>query len=58
MKFLKRYSPETKVEKRKRLTESAEKKITGKSADGKKPVLLKFGLNHITTLIENRQVCI
>lgn len=54
--MLAKYSPETKQEKKTRLQKEAESK-TGK-ADAKKtdkkdkPTVLKFGLNHVTELIE------
>ncbi|KRW99552.1 hypothetical protein PPERSA_01198 [Pseudocohnilembus persalinus] len=55
LKFLKKYSPETKEEKKARLSQQAQAKANNQKVEGKKPVVLKFGLNHITTLIENRQ---
>lgn len=55
-KLLNKYQPETEKEKKQRLTEAAQNKATDKKPkDGKKPYALKFGLNHITTLIENKQ---
>lgn len=53
LKLLAKYSPETKKEKKERLQSEAEKRKGG--AEGKigpKPYLLKFGLNHVTTLVE------
>lgn len=44
-----KYSPETKTEKKQRLLKVAEAKGATKSA---KPIHLKFGLNHVTTLVE------
>ena len=56
LKFLKKYTPESKVEKKARLVEEAKLKAEGQQAkDKKKPVVLKFGLNHITTLIEEKK---
>lgn len=58
LKLLKKYSPETNEAKRKRLLEEAKTKTeSGKAADKKldKPVALKFGLNHITSLVENKE---
>ena len=56
-KFLKKYSPETKTEKKARLLEEAKAKTENQQPkDKKKPVVLKFGLNHITTLIEEKKV--
>lgn len=47
--MLAKYSPETKQEKKDRLKKDAEKGGAGKTP---KPVHIKFGLNHITTLVE------
>lgn len=55
LKFLKKYTPESKVEKRARLVEEAKLKAEGQTKDKKKPVVLKFGLNHVTTLIEEKK---
>lgn len=55
MKFLKKYTPESKVEKKARLVEEAKLKVEGQNKDKKKPVVLKFGLNHVTTLIEEKK---
>ena len=55
-KFLKKYSPETKTEKRARLLDEAKNKVEGQAPkDKKKPVVLKYGLNHVTTLIEEKK---
>jgi large subunit ribosomal protein L7Ae len=57
LKFLKKYTPETKKEKSERLKKAAENKVQDKKQkDGKKPYALKFGLNHITTLVEQKEV--
>ena len=51
--MLAKYKPETKKEKKTRLQKEAEAKAGG--ADPKKtgkPYVLKFGLNHVTTLVE------
>lgn len=51
--MLAKYKPESHKEKKQRLLKEAEAKKGG--ADAKKtakPVVLKFGLNHVTTLIE------
>jgi len=54
-KLLKKYSPESKKEKKARLLTQAKEKSEGqKSKDTKKPVVIKFGLNHVTSLIENK----
>merc|ERR1719331_2420501 len=54
VKLLAKYSPETKSQKKERLTSEAEARKGGYKADhvGPKPIHLKFGLNHITTLVE------
>merc|ERR1712127_224753 len=49
LKLLAKYSPETKKEKKDRLQSEAEAK---RANAGPKPIHLKFGLNHITTLCE------
>ena len=49
LKLLAKYAPETRKEKKERLQKAAEKK--GK-AGGDKPYVLKFGLNHVTNLVE------
>lgn len=49
LKLLAKYSPETKTEKKQRLLKAAEAKGATKTA---KPIHLKFGLNHVTTLVE------
>ena len=55
-KLLNKYRPETKVEKKARLTAAAEATAAGKKADlGKKPIYVKYGINHITALIENKK---
>jgi len=55
-KLLKKYAPETVQEKKQRLLEAAKNKADNqKPAEGKKPIVLKYGLNHITQLVENKQ---
>ena len=60
--MLHKYRPETRAEKKARLTQLAEKKAAGKpEATGRKPVNIKYGINHITNLIESKKaqlVCI
>jgi len=55
LKLLKKYVPETKDEKKKRLMEMAQQKKDGQEVKSKKPIVIKFGLNHVTTLIEQKQ---
>merc|ERR1712036_129263 len=55
-KLMHKYRPETKAEKKLRLSAVAEKKAAGKEdASGKKPVVLKYGINHITGLVESKK---
>merc|ERR1711904_548321 len=51
----KKYMPESKESKKARLMEMAQQKKDGEEVKTKKPQVLKYGLNHITTLIENKQ---
>ncbi len=50
LNLLSKYKPESKQEKKERLQKEAESKDAKK---GPKPVNVKYGLNHITTLVEN-----
>lgn len=54
-KLLAAYAPEKTAEKKQRLVAAAEAKKNGQKVDTKKPVVLKYGLNHITTLVENKE---
>merc|ERR1712196_740229 len=54
-RLLDKYKPESKKEKVVRLKAAAEKKVAGQEVGTKKPKYLKFGLNHVTSLIENGQ---
>jgi len=55
-KLFDKYRPESKLEKRARLTTASEAAAAGKKLDqGKKPVLIKYGINHITALIEAKK---
>jgi len=54
LKLAKKYMPETKEAKKKRLMEAAEQKKDGQEVKSKKPVVLKYGLNHVTTLVEQK----
>ena len=44
LRLLKKYQPETRAEKKKRLMEMAEAKKEGKEVQSKKPVVIKYGL--------------
>mmetsp|Transcript_9024 Transcript_9024/g.18233 ORF Transcript_9024/g.18233 Transcript_9024/m.18233 type:complete len:269 (-) Transcript_9024:505-1311(-) len=51
-----KYRPEDSAEKRERISKLAEAKASGGSADqGKKPVVIKFGINHVVELIEQKK---
>ena len=55
-KLCDKYRPESKEEKKTRLTKAAEEATAGKKVDqGKKPINLKYGLNHITAIIEAKK---
>lgn len=51
-KLLLKYRPEDKAQKRARLQAEAEAREAGKEASSKKPLVLKYGLNHVTQLVE------
>jgi len=54
LKLAKKYMPETKKAKKDRLMEMAQQKKDNQEVKTKKPQVLKYGLNHVTTLIENK----
>merc|ERR1711879_1124018 len=54
LKLLKKYEPETAEAKKARLMEMAQQKKDGQEVKTKKPQVIKYGLNHVTTLIENK----
>ena len=55
-KLLEKYRPETKSQKVERLKAAAETKAAGSAADdSKRPRHIKYGLNHITYLVENQK---
>ncbi|EIE24581.1 L30e-like protein [Coccomyxa subellipsoidea C-169] len=51
-KLLLKYRPEDKAAKKARLLREAEARAAGKEAEKKKPLVVKFGLNHVTHLVE------
>lgn len=55
--ILQKYAPETKKEKKERLKGEAKNKVKGQKPqkDGKKPVTLKCGINHVTYLVEQKR---
>merc|ERR1712100_555432 len=54
LKLCKKYMPETREAKKNRLMGMAQQKTSGQEVKTKKPVVLKYGLNHVTTLVENK----
>ncbi|KAJ1918897.1 60S ribosomal protein L8 [Mycoemilia scoparia] len=50
-----KYRPESKKEKATRLKEAAEKVANGGKADAEKPFVVKYGINHITSLVESKK---
>ncbi|KAG9393630.1 Ribosomal protein L7Ae/L8/Nhp2 family [Carpediemonas membranifera] len=53
--FLSKYKPEDRTQKKARLQTLAEAKAEGKEIAQKKPYFAKFGVNHVTSLIEKKQ---
>ncbi|OVA06266.1 Ribosomal protein L7A/L8 [Macleaya cordata] len=51
-KMLLKYRPEDKAAKKERLLKRAQAESEGKTVESKKPIVVKYGLNHITYLIE------
>ncbi|XP_021299115.1 60S ribosomal protein L7a-1-like [Herrania umbratica] len=54
-KMLLKYRPEDKAAKRERLLKKAQSEAEGKPAEAKKPIVVKYGLNHVTYLIEQNK---
>jgi large subunit ribosomal protein L7Ae len=56
-KLLNKYRPETAAEKKERLTKEAAAIAEGKKKEdvSAKPVVVKYGLNHVVSLIENKK---
>eukprot|EP01025_Chloroclados_australasicus_P018300 TRINITY_DN1951_c0_g1_i3.p1 TRINITY_DN1951_c0_g1~~TRINITY_DN1951_c0_g1_i3.p1 ORF type:complete len:333 (-),score=25.34 TRINITY_DN1951_c0_g1_i3:26-1024(-) len=52
-KLLLKYQPESKTEKKERLMKEAEARSGGQEVEKKKPICVKYGLNHVTQLIES-----
>jgi len=56
LKFLSKYKPESKVEKKERLKKLAEAEVKGEEKKvSPKPIFLKYGLNHVTHLVEEKK---
>merc|ERR1711968_234061 len=54
-KLAMKYRPEDKAAKKERLLKEAEAAKSGGSVDKKKPVVVKYGINHITSLVEQKK---
>merc|ERR1712230_232121 len=54
-RLLNNLKPETKTEKRERLKGAAETAAAGGRNAAKKPVCVKMGINHVTTLVEEKK---
>jgi len=55
-KLLNKYRPETKQDKKQRLYQIAKAKAEGKQVeDTRKPQVVKFGINHLTSLVESKK---
>merc|ERR1712139_14363 len=54
-RLLNNLKPETKAAKKERLKGEAEKVAAGDKSASKKPVCVKMGINHVTTLIEEKK---
>ena len=50
--MLLKYRPEDKAAKKERLLKRAQAEAEGKTVEVKKPIVVKYGLNHVTYLIE------
>lgn len=50
--MLLKYRPEDKAAKKERLLSRAQAEAEGKTVELKKPIVVKYGLNHVTYLIE------
>merc|ERR1712022_68551 len=54
-RLLNHLKTETKAEKKERVSAAAAKVAAGEKAASKKPVSVKMGLNHVTTLVEEKK---
>ncbi|KAJ6949220.1 60S ribosomal protein L7a-2-like [Populus alba x Populus x berolinensis] len=54
-KMLLKYCPEDKAAKKERLLRKAQAETEGKTVEAKKPIVVKYGLNHVTYLIEQKK---
>jgi large subunit ribosomal protein L7Ae len=53
LRLCKKYMPESREAKKNRLMETAQKRKDGQDVKSKKPIVLKYGLNQVTSLVEN-----
>lgn len=54
-RLLKKIAPETRAQKKERLAGVAAKQSKGKDTESKAPAVIKYGLNHVTQLIEEKK---
>jgi len=54
-KLLKEYQPPSRAQRKQRLRELAEAKAKGDNAEPAKEIQVKFGLNHVTNLVQNKK---
>ena len=54
-KTLSKYAPESRKEKKDRIKSKAQQKVKGKNDGSSKPCTLKYGLNHVTYLVEQKK---
>merc|ERR1711934_1101324 len=54
-RLLNHIKPETKAAKKERMAAQAGKEAAGEKAASKKPVCVKMGINHVTTLVEEKK---
>ncbi|KAF9666199.1 hypothetical protein SADUNF_Sadunf16G0204600 [Salix dunnii] len=54
-KMLLKYRPEDEAAKKERLLRKAQAETEGKTVEAKKPIVVKYGLNHVTYLIEQKK---
>merc|ERR1711934_137832 len=54
-RLLNNLKPESKTEKKERIAEQAQKVAGGGKGSAKKPTAVKMGLNHVTTLVEEKK---
>ena len=55
-RLLKKIAPETRAQKKQRLAGMAANAVKGKDSESKAPPVIKYGLNHVTQLVEDNKV--